>query len=117
MRGVWIAALVLACGHVTSPLPAFTGPGRLLLILERDGRRELVVFDARGSQRLPLDAPREARFIGPDSLLVVSEVPAEEEFRLPNTQMRIVDLASGSTRALGEPARHYECLTKKILRN
>ena len=108
MRGVWIAALVLACGHVTPPLPAFTGPGRLLLILERDGRRELVVFDARGSRRLSLDAPREARFISPDSLLVVGEVPAEEEFRLPNTQMRIVDLAGGSSRALGEPARHYD---------
>ncbi len=50
MRGGWIATLALACAHGTPTLPAFEGPGRLLLILERGDARELLVFDAVGSR-------------------------------------------------------------------
>jgi len=108
MRGVWIAVVALACAHAPASLPAFAGPGRLLLILDREGQRELVVLDARGSRRLDVQAPREARFVAPDALLVVMEVPAEEEFRLPDTRLQRLELAGGGLSALGGRGRHYD---------
>jgi hypothetical protein len=113
MRGVWITAFVLACAQAPllsqfPPLPAFEGPGRLLLIFERDAERELFVVDPGAARRVAIEAPREARFVHAEELLVVVEVPADEEFRLPKTELRIVELATGRQTALGPPGRHYD---------
>lgn len=110
-RGVALLALVLvACAHAPSRRQVdFHGPGRMLLILERsDLPPELIVFDADGAHPVAIEAPREARFVTARELLVVVEVPALEEFRLPDTRLVRVDLASGRTRSLGERGRHYD---------
>jgi hypothetical protein len=106
--GCWLAALSLACAPADTGLPPFEGPGRLLLILERGDARELVVLDEDGSRAVPARAPREARFLAPGSILLVDEVPAQEEFALPDTQMLVVDLASGARDPLGPRGHHYD---------
>lgn len=88
----------------------FRGPGRLLVIFE-DGEREvaLVVSDADGARRQRVERPRDARWITPTSMLVLSEeVP--EEFRLPSTHMLEVELDAGPAgiRVLDGPRRHYD---------
>lgn len=88
----------------------FRGPGRLLLILE-DGEEEraLVVFDKDGAQRQGVERPRDARWITPTTILVLSEeIP--EEFRLPRTHMLQIQLGEGPTpiRVIDGPRRHYD---------
>jgi hypothetical protein len=107
-RGSCLAALALACAPADTGLPLFEGPGRLLLIVERGDARELVVLDEDGSRTVPARAPREARFLSRESLLLVEEVPAREEFALPDTQMIVVDLASGVREPLGPRGNHHD---------
>jgi hypothetical protein len=107
-RRSWLAALALACAPGGTELPDFDGPGRLLLIVERGDARELVVIGEDGSRVIPGHAPREARFLARESLLVIEEVPAREEFALPDTQMIVVDLASGAREPLGPRGRHFD---------
>lgn len=106
---VCVAAFALSCAHAIAGWPPFAGPGRLLIILERkDGAREIRVIDAQGVHPVRVDAPREARFVHPGTLLVLRELPATQEYGLPETQLLLVDLASSAQEPLGAPGRYYD---------
>ena len=88
----------------------FRGPGRLLLILENaENESALVVSDAQGARRQDVERPRDARWITPKALFVLSE-EAPEEFRLPQTFMLQVPLDAGPNagRVIDGPRRHYD---------
>lgn len=108
----WLAPLCLAigglgCAHAPA-LPEGPTRGRVLLVLERDGASELHVLDRDGARRVGNVAPREARWVTPDTILVVVEAPAEEEFHLPSTRLRLVDAGGRPRGGLGGPGRHYD---------
>jgi hypothetical protein len=86
----------------------FRGPGRLLLVFEAEHERLLVVQDAGGVRRVAADAPRDARWVGRERLLVVSELPPTDGYGLPDTRVVLIDLASGEERALLGVGRHYD---------
>jgi hypothetical protein len=102
------ALAALACAPADTGLPPFEGPGQLLLILERGDARELLVLDEDGSRVIPARAPREARFLSDSSLLLVEEVPAQEEFALADTQMIAVDLATSVRTPLGPRGQRHD---------
>jgi hypothetical protein len=104
-----LALAASACVHARPPGGVeFAGPGHLLLILEQDGGRRLVVYDASGARQVPVEQPREARFIDSDTLLVVAEVASAEEYGLPATRLLVHQIASGRSQPLGSPGRHYD---------
>jgi hypothetical protein len=113
MRWALIALWGLACAHAPPPaLPPFGDPGRLLLLLEREGARELALLGAEGSRTLDAralgGAASQVRFLGRDALLLLLEVPSGDEFGLPDHQLRVLALGDGRSRALGPPARRYD---------
>jgi hypothetical protein len=112
VAGLLIAGLV-ACAHLaTGDLPRFAGPGQLLLLLERDGRREIALLG--DAETRVLDASQlggtatDARFIDRDTLLVLVEAPGQDEFGLPDVQLRRIDLRDGRQLAIGGPGRRYD---------
>ena len=111
MRWGWIALLSVACSHLgpgPAPwLPGFDESGRLLLVLEREDVRELWVLDASGSRRVDVEAPVEARWIDPERLLVVHEVPPAEEFGLPERRLVLRSLA-GEAAPLATDGQPYD---------
>ena len=74
-----VLCLASACAQRSGPLPAFDGPGRLLLVVEDDSGAALLVIDADGVHTVRVDAPREVRWIDPERLLVSREVPARSD--------------------------------------
>jgi len=108
MRGWWIVVCALAgCAHAGPALPPGAA-GRLLYVLDGDSGRRLFVAGTAGSRQVPGVAPREARWVDGESILVVEELTPAEEFGLPRTQLRIVDLAGNTLATIGEPGQHYD---------
>lgn len=87
----------------------FDGPGRLLVVFEREsGGRELVLLESGEARRLEVPPFREARFVAGDRLVLALELPARDDYGLPDTQLALHDLASGATQRFGPPGRHYD---------
>jgi len=112
-RTVLLALLWSACAHTPPPsLPRFEGPGRLLLLLERDGAREVALLGAAGPRVLAArelgGAVSDVRFLDRDSLLLLLEVPGGDEFGLPDVQLQLHDLRDGRSRTVGPPGRRYD---------
>jgi hypothetical protein len=57
---------------------------------------------------VPDVAPREARWVGDASILVLEELAPADGFGLPRTRLRIVDLAGRALAEIGEPGQHYD---------
>lgn len=111
------AALCLAaCSRerATGPAPydtGFRGPGRLVVLFENADPavpRVLVVHDADGARALEVRNARGARWITPRALLVSQELPPEEEYGLPRTQLLRVDLESGAVTSFAPAARWFD---------
>ena len=88
-------------------------PGRVAAIVEwrdADGeiRSELRVFGPQGSERVDLAAPRTARWLDARRLLVGLRSPAAEGDYVPRLQIRLVDLESGDSRAVGSPGLFFD---------
>ena len=122
LNAVIVASAVILIGGlgcVSSPRPGefsepydfgFRGPGRLLLVFQ-NGEEELalVVSDADGARRQRVERPRDARWITPTTILVLSEeIP--EEFRLPRTFMVQIQLGANPkpNLVIDGPRRHYD---------
>lgn len=84
------------------------GPGRLLLIVERENGRELEVHGEGGRRVIAMERPIEARFLTPDRVLVLREVPLEGDYGLPEHEILVIDLATGQQEALPARARYYD---------
>jgi hypothetical protein len=114
----WLAALALwlaiACGEAgRAPRfdTGFRGPGRLAVIFEPadpEAPRALVVHDASGARELEVAAARGVRWLSARDLLVSREVPPDEPYGLPLTELVRVDTASGRATPLREPARYFD---------
>jgi hypothetical protein len=105
----FLAGAAVACAHGASPYDVgFRGPGRLLLVFEEEAGRLLVVHDAKGVHHVAADGPRDARWVGSQRLLIVSEIPPREEYGLPGTRVAAIDLASGAEWAILAEGRHYD---------
>jgi dipeptidyl aminopeptidase/acylaminoacyl peptidase len=110
------ALVALACSRERATRPApydagFRGPGRLVLLFENADPsvpRVLVVHDRDGARALAVDDARGARWISSHALLVSQELPPEEEYGLPRTQLLRVDLDSGAIEPFAPPARWFD---------
>ena len=111
-----LALCLAACARErgTGPAPydtGFRGPGRLVVLFENADPavpRVLVVHDAQGARALHVENARAARWISPHSLLVSQELPPEEEYGLPRTQLLRFDLESGVTEPFATVARWFD---------
>jgi dipeptidyl aminopeptidase/acylaminoacyl peptidase len=109
-----VLLLALACAEAEAPAPfdaGFRGPGRLALLFEPadpERPRVLVVHDAAGARTVPIEGVRAARWLDAATLLVSIETPPEEQYGLPLTQLARVDVASGRSEPLIEPARWFD---------
>lgn len=113
MKWAPLALWLAACAHASpAELPRFDGPGRLLLLIERDDGRRIALLDADGSRWLDMRAlpgpPSDARLLSRDSLLLLLEVPSGEEYGLPDTQLAVLDLPDARSRPVGAPGRRYD---------
>lgn len=109
--GISVGLLGAPLGCASSPYDVgFRGPGRLLLIFESATQeRALVVSDRKGIQRLSVERPRDARWVTPGTILVLSEeIP--EEFRLPRTHLLHIQMGADRERVriIDGPRRHYD---------
>ncbi|HTO05461.1 MAG TPA: hypothetical protein VMR86_00245 [Myxococcota bacterium] len=111
------AALALAaCARksATDPAPydaGFRGPGRLVLLFENADPqvpRVLVVHDRNGARALRVTSPRAARWISSSALIVSQELPPDEEYGLPRTQLLRVDADTGAVEPFARPARWFD---------
>jgi hypothetical protein len=111
------AALALgACARrsATDPAPydtGFRGPGRLVVLFENADPqvpRSLVVHDRAGARALRVANPRAARWLSPSALIVSQELPPEEEYGLPRTQLLRVDADTGAVEPFAQPARWFD---------
>lgn len=106
--------LLLACKDPTPPPrfdTGFRGPGRLVVIFEPadpESPRALVVHDASGARELAIAGARAARWLADDALLVSREVPSEEPYGLPLTELLRVDSESGEATRIAAPARYFD---------
>jgi hypothetical protein len=113
---LWLAALALcacasgAAGGRPGQGIRFAGPGQLLVVFEHAGvRRELVLVQAGGARRVEMPRFREARFAGPDLLVLALEARSrDDDYGPPATQLALHDLATGATRRFGPVADHYD---------
>jgi hypothetical protein len=107
-----VAACVRHRGTVAAPYDTgFRGPGRLVVLFENADPavpRVLVVHDHEGARALRVENPRAARWISKSALLVSQELPPEEEYGLPRTQLLRVDLESGVVEPFGTAARWFD---------
>jgi len=116
--GKFALALALCLGACSRPAPApapydtgFRGPGRLVILFENADPavpRVLVVHDRAGAQALPVANARAARWISKDSLLVSQELPPDEEYGLPRTQLLRVHVDSGVVEPFASAARWFD---------
>ena len=112
-----LAALALAaCARksATDPAPydvGFRGPGRLVVLFENADPqvpRSLVVHDRDGARALRVANPRAARWISRAALIVSQELPPDEEYGLPRTQLLRVDADTGAVEPFAQPARWFD---------
>ena len=111
-----LCCLVVACSkhHAGAPAPwdaGFRGPGRLALIFEPgdpEQKRALVVHDREGAFKIDVDNPRAVRWISAHVLIVSQELPPEEEYGLPRTQLLRVDTETGAIEKFATPARWFD---------
>jgi hypothetical protein len=113
MKRALLALWLSACAHLPAPsLPAFEGPGRLLLLIERDGARELALLGEGGPRVLDARAlggvASQVRFLDRDSLLLLLEVASGDEFGLPDHQLRVLALGQRRSHPVGERGRRYD---------
>ena len=96
-----------------SPLDfAFAGPGRLVLIWqhtddEGDVARLLAVYDASGARPLPISGAVEARWLGPDTLILGLDAPSEDPTRLGLTELVVLELGDSQLLRLAAARRHF----------
>ena len=112
---MFIALALTACSRKHgAPAPydvGFRGPGRLVVLFENADPqvpRVLVVHDKDGARSLPVQNPRAARWISPHALIVSQELPPEEEYGLPRTQLLRVDVDAGTSEPFAEPGRWFD---------
>jgi hypothetical protein len=119
-RASALFALLAACAHVEAADPAhglrFDGPGRLLVVFEVAGERQLVLLETGRARRLDVPRFREARFAGAGRIALAlelprggdSESPEGDDYGPPRTQLALHDLATGATLRFGAAGRHYD---------
>ncbi|MFI5317563.1 MAG: hypothetical protein ACHQ6T_17815 [Myxococcota bacterium] len=108
--------LAAACSRDRASAPApydvgFRGPGRLVVLFENADPavpRVLVVHDRDGARALRVERPRAARWISARALIVSQELPPDEEYGLPSTQLLRVDADSGAAEPFASPARWFD---------
>jgi len=72
-------------------------------------RRELVLVQSGGARKVEMPPFREARFVGPDRLVLALEAPKKpDDYGPPPTQLALHDLLSGSTRRFGPVGGYYD---------
>lgn len=115
MRGLRTFLLIAAavglgaCAHPAPHLPAFAGPGRLLLLLDGPGGREIALLDAHRERRIDARGVLRARWVSPNALLLLVEAPDPEDApALPDTRLRLLSLEGGASRDVGPIARPYD---------
>jgi len=109
-----LCAWTVACSPPAPPPrfdTGFRGPGRLVVLFEPadpETPRALVVHDEDGARELAIEHPRAARWLSDDTLLVSREVPSDEPYGLPLTELLRVDSNSGEAEPLRAPARYFD---------
>jgi len=114
----------LLCAGCATPIAPWVeldpGNGKLVTILRVDepvgegdelelvSRTELHVHTVNGVRVLPIDEARDARWVDPDTLLVIQELPSVEQPGLPETRMILVHSRTGEIRHLGEGSGYYD---------
>jgi dipeptidyl aminopeptidase/acylaminoacyl peptidase len=113
---VWLALVFafVGCSRRGAPAPfdvGFHGPGRLALLFENGDPAVptiLEIQDRDGARALPVKNARAVRWISKGTLIVSQELPPEEEYGLPRTQLLRVDADSGKIEPFGAPARWFD---------
>jgi len=106
--------MLLACSRFAPAArfdAGFRGPGRLVLLFEPadpEAPRALVVHDASGAREVAVTGARAARWLDSNELLVSRETAPAEEYGLPLTELVRVDIRSGRTTRIAEPARYFD---------
>ena len=109
-----LALAACARKSATDPAPydaGFRGPGRLVVLFENADPqlpRALVIHDREGARALRVTNPRAARWISSSALIVSQELPPDEEYGLPRTQLLRVDADTGAVEPFGRPARWFD---------
>ncbi|HTO53154.1 MAG TPA: hypothetical protein VMR50_07185 [Myxococcota bacterium] len=109
-----LALCLAGCSRRGAPAPydvGFRGPGRLALLFENADPavpRVLEIQDRNGAYALAVKDARAARWVSPKTLIVSQELPPDEEYGLPRTQLLRVDADSGKLEPFGAPARWFD---------
>lgn len=111
-----LALCLAACSRERGTAPApydvgFRGPGRLVVLFENAdpaAPRALVVHDRDGARALRVERPRAARWISQSELIVSQELPPDEEYGLPGTQLLRVNADTGRIEPFAPPARWFD---------
>jgi hypothetical protein len=112
-------ALLAGCAQLGSerepPSPldfSFDGPGRLVLIWQvPDGEggvsARLVVHDSDGARALPISGAAEARWLGPDALILSLAARSDDPSRWGLTELVVLELERPEPLRLAAPRRHF----------
>lgn len=116
-----VGLAALGCAPRVAPwIELDPGAGKLVTILRVDEpvgegddlrlvtRTEIHLHTANGVRILPIEAPRDVRFLDPETLLVIEELPVEEEGGLPETRMILFHTKSEEVQPIGEGSGYYD---------
>ncbi len=122
VAGALVAAcLLMGCAPAVAPwIELDPGAGKLVTILRVDDpvgegdelrlvtRTEIHLHTANGVRVLPIRAPRDVRFLDPETLLVIEELAATDEGGLPETRMILFHTKNEEIQPIGEGSGYYD---------
>jgi hypothetical protein len=101
-------------GRAVSPLDlGFGGPGRLVLIWEvpdaaGESTKLVALYDADGARPLPVPHAVEARWLGPEALVLGLHTASEDPTRWGLTELVVLGLEPQELLRLAAPRRHFD---------